>query len=421
MLNKISSKETVIAVIGMGYVGLSLLEVFGKEGFPIIGLDCDTEKVENLKKGESSMGFLPLDDLFPLIKSEKFIPTTDASVLKDADIIIVSVPTTLDEHKQPDFGPLRIVFKEVADYLKKGQLIILQSTTYPGTTEEEFLPLISGKYEVGKEVFLGYVPEISDIGNPNHTFRSVPRILSGVTPKCLELVEHLYKTIGCQTYCCSNTRVAEAAKIYQNTYRLVNVSFANEMKILFDRMGMDVWEVIEAAATKPFGFTRFDPSPGVGGDCIPIDPFYLTWKAMSTEGPSQMIDTAGHVNDMAPYFVVDKTIEGLGKARKAIVGSKVLLLGVAFKKDVDDPRHSCAIKVLELLKKKGAEVAYHDPFIPYLKEFNLNSVPFDRLGEFDAVVITTDHSQFDWSQVIKNSKLIIDTRHVVKGEKVVRA
>lgn len=421
LATKIISKEAVIAVIGMGYVGLSLLEVFGKEGYPIIGLECDAEKVENLKQGKSTMGFLPLDDLFPLIRYGKFIPTTDPNLLKDADIVIISVPTTLDAHRQPDFEPLRSVFKEVVQTLKQGQLIILQSTTYPGTTEEELLPQISSKMKVGEEVFVGYVPEISDIGNPNHTFCSVPRILAGVTAECSKMIKLLYETIGCQTYVCPSTRVAEAAKIYQNTYRLINISFVNEMKILFDRMGMNIWDVIDAASTKPFGFTRFEPGPGVGGDCIPIDPFYLTWKARVSEGPTQMIDAAGYINDMAPYYVVDKTIEGLAQFGKAIKGARLLLLGVAFKKDVDDPRHSSAVKVLELVQHRGAQVEYNDPFIPYLKQFNLNSVSLERLGEFDAVVIGVDHTQYKWDKILKNSQLVIDTRNVVRGDKVVRA
>lgn len=367
------------------------------------------------------MSFLPLEALFPLIKQGKFIPTTDPNLLKDADIVVISVPTTLDGHRQPDFEPLRVVFKEVADNAKVGQLIILQSTTYPGTTEEELLPQIERLFKVGEEIYIGYVPEISDIGNPNHTFRSVPRILAGVTPACTHMIDLLYKTIGCKTYICPSTDVAEAAKIYQNTYRLVNISFVNEMKILFDRLGINIWDVIEAASTKPFGFTRFDPSPGVGGDCIPVDPFYLTWKARECEAPTQMIDIAGYINDMIPYYVVEKTLEALALQQKAINGAKVLVLGVAFKKDVDDPRHSSSVRVLELLQQRGAKVSYNDPYIPSLKHLNLQSVSLESISSYDVVVIATDHSDYQWDKISKEAKQIVDTRHVVQGKKVVRA
>lgn len=418
---KIRSKEALIAVIGMGYVGLSLLEVFGTEGFPIIGLECDAQKVEQFKQGANPMGFLPLEHLFPLYKEGKFTPTCDPAILSSADIIVISVPTTLDKHQQPDFVPLRTVFQEVADYAQMGQLIILQSTTYPGTTEEELLPKVSERFKVGEELFVGYVPEISDIGNPNHTFQSVPRILGGVSDKCTKMIKLLYETIGCTTYVCKNTRIAEAAKIYQNTYRLINISFVNEMKVLFDRLDMDVWDVINAAATKPFGFTRFDPSPGIGGDCIPADPFYLTWKAKAYEAPTQMIDIAGHVNDAAPYYVVEKITNALASHGKSMNGAKLLLLGVAFKKNVDDPRHSSSIKVLDLLKMHGGDVSYNDPFIPHLRVQNMDSIALEKLENYDAVVILTDHSEYDWKLIEQKSRLIIDTRHVVHGNKVVRA
>jgi len=415
---KLANKQATIGVVGMGYVGLSLLEVFGKEGFKIVGYDCDCEKVKKLKQGCSTMSFMPLDHLWPLMHQGCFIPSDCPSILNQADVVVICVPTTLGEHGEPCLEPLRSTFDVVAGCLQKDQLIILQSTTYPGTTMEELLPALekTGKC-VGKDFFLGYVPEISDIGNPDYSFTAVPRIVSGVTPCCLTFVEQLYQQAGCKTVPVSCTQVAEAAKVYQNTYRLINIAWVNEMKMLFDQMGLDVWEVIDAAATKPFGFTRFNPGPGIGGDCIPVDPFYLTWKAKECGAPTGMIQMAGCVNDKTPDFVVSKVVEGLNECGRALKGAKVLVLGLGFKKDVDDLRHSASLKILRALCRKQAYVCYHDPYISKISNPNMCSIDlqYKKLKEYDAVVIATDHSSYDWKQIVENSCLVVDTHRVAAG------
>ena len=277
---KISSDKAVIGLIGMGFIGLSLLEVFGDKGFPLVGFDVSASRVAMLKKAEAYYNFMPVQKMHGWIEKKQFTPSSDPAILDQADVIIISVPTSLDHHRLPDLTSLQSAFKTAASHLKKGQLIVLQSTTYPSTTEKEFLPILEKTgLQVGKDFFLAYVPEISDPGNPKYSFTNVPRIVSGVTPACLNMVELLYKKIGCKIVPCPSPSVAEAAKILQNTYRLVNISLMNEMKIMFDRMGMDIWQVIESAAVKPFGFTPFYPGPGIGGDCIPVVPCYLSWKA----------------------------------------------------------------------------------------------------------------------------------------------
>lgn len=418
---KIESQEAVIGMIGMGYVGLSLLEVFGIKGFPLVGYDSNPKKVEKLLAGESTMNFLPLEGLFSHMKKGLFTPSSDPDILKAADILVMCVPTSLDHNKIPDFSCLRRAFQTAKSYLKPGQLIILQSTTYPGTTEEELLPLLETTgLQVGRDFYLAYVPEISDIGNPNYSFTEVPRIVSGMTKECLDVVTMLYQNIGCKVIPVPSTKVAEAAKIMQNTYRLVNISLVNEMKIMFDRMGVDVWEVIEAAATKPFGFSPFYPSPGVGGDCIPIVPYYLIWKAKETDGPSSLIELAGAVNDTIPYYVVDKSIEALSLQGKPVKGARVLVLGVGYKKDVNDLRYSLSLKILSLLKQRMADVHYHDPYVKEL--VNMEKYPhlsmksmelkYPQLKEYDLVVIATDHSTYDWKAVVEHSSLIVDTHNV---------
>ncbi|MFN0065104.1 MAG: nucleotide sugar dehydrogenase [Chlamydiales bacterium] len=431
---KIASQEAVIGVIGLGYIGLQLLDVFGRRGFRLVGYDCDRAKIASLKRGHSMMNFLPLPELFRLQEEGRFRVAANPDILHAADVLFICVPTSLDRHMVPNFSSLRSAFQTVADHLHRDQLVVLQSTTYPGTTEEELLPILEKKGEVGKDYYLAYVPEISDPGNLEYDFTSIPRIVSGVTPQCLEMVKMLYQKIGCQEFPCRSPRVAEAAKIFTNAYRLINISFVNEMKMMFDHMGMDVWEVIEAASSKPFGFTAFYPGPGAGGDCIPVDPNYLVWKAKESAGPVSMIELASNINQVIPHYVVDKVIQGLAKHKQAIQGAQILLLGVGFKKDVNGLQESASLKLLSLLQKEGAAVSYHDPYIAELypserypqMDMKSASLEYEKLGNYDAVVIATDHSIYDVEKIVQYSTVVIDTRNVtakVAGaeKKVVKA
>ncbi len=426
---KIASHQATIGVIGMGYIGLSLLEVFGSKGFPLVGYDSNTERVDKLNECVCPMNFINIDSLFDHLKAGKFEPSSDPTVLKKADVLVISVPTSLDDHSVPDFSSLRKAFRTVSSLIKKDLLIILQSTTYPGTTVEELLPLLEKSgLTVGEDFFLAYAPEISDPGNLDYRFADVPRLVSGVTERCLNLIDSLYRNIGCEVVHCSGPNVAEAAKIFQNTYRLINISFVNEMKMMFDRMGMDVWEVINAASSKPFGFTPFYPSRGVGGDCIPVDPVYLIWKAKSTQGPTSLIEIAENINEMMPHFVVEKVVSSLNHVGKSMKDAKVLLLGVGFKKDVDSLQQSASLKILSLLKSHEADVSYQDPLVDELHGLKMKSVPLDypSFSNYDAIVIATDHSVYDWKQIVQHSSLIIDTCNATAQipdakEKVVKA
>lgn len=432
---KIDSKSAVIGVIGMGYIGLSLLEAFGQAGFPLLGYDSNHKRVAMLKKGESYLNFLDLKSLLPLVGLNRFKPSDKPQVLEEADIIVISVSTSLDCHQVPNLTNLKIAFQTVKEYLKKGQLIVLQSSTYPGTTEEELLPLLEQTgLKAGQDFYLAHVPEVADIGNPNFSFTQVPRIVSGITPQCMEMAKILYEKIGCKTVPCSSTRVAEAAKILQNSFRLVNISFINEAKVMFDTMGIDVWEVITAALSKPFGIMPFYPGPGIGGDCIPIVPFYLSWKAKQTGGPATMIEQAGRIDAMMPMYVYNKIIQALNKNNKTMNHAKILILGVAYKRNVNDVRESAALKLIPLLKNGLAMVDYHDPYvksihgIPEDPHLHLKSIELDygMLHLYDAVVIVTDHSDYDWDKIVSESQVVVDCRNAtaaVKGhrKKIVKA
>jgi len=422
--DKIKAKQATVGVIGLGYIGLSLLEAFGQKGFSLIGHDHDEKRVGMLKKGEAYYNFLPSSRFYPWIQSGQFTVSTDPSVLEKADVIIVSVSTSLDRHRLPNISSIHKAFETLSKHIKKGQLIVLQSTTYPGTTEKEIIPLLEkSNLKVGKDYSLAYVPEISDPGNSEYVFTKVPRIIGGITPTCLELASALYQSIGCTTVPCSSTQVAEAAKILQNTYRLVNISLINEMKIMFDRMNIDVWEVIEAAATKPFGYEAFYPGPGVGGDCIPVVPAFLSWEAQETDGPTSIMDLAGSVNVSIPYYVVSKVGEILNQHQKSFSESKILVLGVGYKKDLNDIRESASLKLIHLLQQKSPNVSYHDPYVPHVSgvplypDMNLNSIELssESLSEYDVVVIATDHTSYDWTQIAEKSQLIVDTHNVMKG------
>ena len=430
--NKIKNKKSIIGVIGMGYVGLPLVKTFLNKRFGVVGFDIDEKKVLMLNKGKSYIKHVTAEELKGFLNKKKFQATADFAALERVDVIIICVPTPLDAHNNPDLSFVLKTAETISKKLRKGQLVILESTTYPGTTEEEILPLLeAGGLKVGKDFFLAYSPERENPGDKVHTTETIPKVVGGVTPECSRIAKALYDQIIKKTVPVSSPKVAEATKIMENVFRSVNIAMVNEMKMIFDRMGIDVWEVIQAASTKPFGFMPFFPGPGYGGHCIPVDPFYLAWKAKEVDQPTKFIELAGEINIFMPYYVVTKTIEALNENGKSIKGAKILILGLAYKEDIDDQRESPSLKIISLLKKHGAEVSYNDPYVPQASGYRdypglvLESVELTGsiLKASDAVVIVTAHSDYDFDWIAKNASLIIDTRNAIKKKmkKVVKA
>jgi UDP-N-acetyl-D-glucosamine dehydrogenase len=425
--NKIIQREAVIGIVGLGYVGLPLAREFLNNNFRVLGFDIDVKKIAAINSGQSYVHHIPSDFIAQYMQSGALVSTQDFSRLREADAILICVPTPLGKHDEPDLSYVLNTSKAIAATLRVGQLIVLESTTYPGTTEEEVLPLLAKTgLQVGKDFYLGYSPEREDPGNNQFFTAKIPKVVSGVTESCLKMIKTLYDQIMERTVTVSSTRVAEATKLLENIYRAVNIALVNELKLVFDRMGIDVWEVIEAAKTKPFGFQPFYPGPGLGGHCIPIDPFYLTWKARENEVHTRFIELAGEINTSMPYYVVQKTVKALNGDHKPINGAKILLLGMAYKADVDDIRESPALKIMELLIKEGAEVDYNDPHIPALTpmrkyNFSARSVALtpDTLSSYDAVIVLTNHSCYDYDLIRNNAKIIIDTRNAfgLKGQR----
>ena len=425
LIQRINKKEVTVGIIGMGYVGLPLVLRFCEEGFQILGFDVDSKKVTALKKGKSYLKSIPSSRISQFIRSKLLDVTDDFSRLDEPDSILICVPTPLTEKMEPDLQYIEKTTDAVRDRLRKGQLIVLESTSYPGTTEELILPrLESTGLKVGKDFFLAYSPEREDPGNKRFTTQQIPKVVAGITPSCHKATVSLYRQIIKKVIPVSSPRVAELTKLLENIYRSVNIALVNELKMLADRMGIDIWEVIEAASTKPFGFSPFYPGPGMGGHCIPIDPFYLSWKAKEYDFTTRFIQLAGEINVSIPYYVVSKVSDALNERGKSIRGAKILILGAAYKKDVDDARESPALAIMDLLQKKGATILYHDPYIPILPpfrkyQFKLKSSPLTErlLRRMDAVVVVTDHSQIDYPWVAKHAPLIIDTRNVTKNMK----
>ncbi len=425
LLKKIKNKKAQIGIIGLGYVGLPLVREFLNKDFKVVGFDIDEKKVIKINASESYIKHIDSEFIKKYVSSHSFSATTDFSKLEEVDVIIICVPTPVGKHYEPDLFFVINSAKTIAQYLRKGQLVILESTTYPGTTEEELLPILSQTgLKVGEDFFLGYSPEREDPGNKKFSTSTIPKVVSGVTENCLALVDALYSHIVVKTVVVSSPKVAEATKILENTYRAVNIALVNELKIIFEKMGIDVWEVIEAAKTKPFGFQAFYPGPGLGGHCIPIDPFYLTWKAKEYDIHIRFIELAGEVNTSMPYYVVEKTIRALNAHNVPIKGAKILLVGIAYKPEVDDMRESPALKIMALLEQEGSVVDYHDPYIPVLPktrkyQFEKSSVLLtaQNIAQYDAVVITTNHSNVDYQLIAEKAKLIIDTRNAlnIKG------
>ncbi len=429
---KIGDRSAKVGIIGLGYVGLPLVLRFCEEGFNVIGFDIDPEKVKSLNEGESYVRHIPSEKIAFLIKKNPppFSATTDMSRLSEVDAIIICVPTPLTDKREPDLRYVESTAKDIAQSLRSGQLISLESTTYPGTTEEVLLPLFEKRgLKVGEEFFLIFSPEREDPGRKDYTTKNTPKVVGGVTQRCLEIGVALYSKIVDKVIAVSSPKAAEMTKLLENIYRSVNIALVNELKMLCHRMGIDIWEVIETAKTKPFGFEAFYPGPGLGGHCIPVDPFYLTWKAREYDFTTRFIELAGEINTNMPYYVIQKTMEALNDRGKTLKTAKVLVLGMAYKKDVDDMRESPSLELVRLLKGKGAIVDYNDPFIPvavsHRKGFKMTSTELTEkvLKGYDCVLIATNHSIYDYKWIVENSALVIDTRNAtagIKSDKVVK-
>ena len=422
-------------MIGLGYVGLPLAIRFSEEGFKVIGFDIDKEKVELLNKGKSYIKHIKEDNIAAM-SNNGFTATTEFDEITNEDVIIICVPTPLGVHNEPDLSYIHGTLDNIKPHLKEDQLLILESTTYPGTTEEILVPFIenihetssmihdTSKFTLGVNFFLGYSPEREDPGNKNYTTKTIPKVVSGVTDNCLELTKALYDQIVDQTVPVSSPKVAEMTKIMENIHRAVNIGLVNELKMVADKMDIDIYEVINAAATKPFGFTPYYPGPGLGGHCIPIDPFYLTWKAKEIGMNTRFIELAGEINTAMPHYVVQKAGEALNSVGKAINGSKILVLGLAYKKNVDDTRESPSLMIMDILMKKRANVSYSDPYLPKTPEirkynFDLTSIELttENIQQFDLVLLVTDHDNFDYGLIEKEAKLIVDSRGKMKPDK----
>jgi UDP-N-acetyl-D-glucosamine dehydrogenase len=420
---RLKARTAAVGVVGLGYVGLPLAEAFAASGFTVRGFDIDGAKVARLNRGESYIRHIPAERVAELLKTGRFRATADPEVFAELDVVVICVPTPLTEAREPDLTFIIATGKVLARYLRPGQLVVLESTTYPGTTEELLQPILEESgLKAGHDFFLAFSPEREDPGNPKHSTRTIPKVVGGVNPASRELAQEFYAAVVKQVVPVSSTRVAEACKILENTYRAVNIALVNELKVVFDAMGIDVWEVIAAAKSKPFGFQAFYPGPGLGGHCIPIDPFYLTWAARRVGVNTKFIELAGEVNTQMPSHVLQRVVAALNDHGKPLKGSSVCVLGVAYKKNVDDPRESPAFEILEALEAKGAVVAYHDPYIPALPAMRhhtirLTSQPLtaEFLAAQDCVVIVTDHDGVDYGLVVAHSRLVVDTRNATAG------
>jgi UDP-N-acetyl-D-glucosamine dehydrogenase len=434
LLEKIRKREARVGVVGLGYVGLPLGMAFAEAGFPVTGLDIDRRKVDAVNRGESYIRHIASEPLRAVTQGGRFSATTDFARVGELDCVIICVPTPLTAAREPDMSYIVSTGESLSPHVRRDQLFVLESTTYPGTTDEVLKPLLErGGLKAGADFHLAFSPEREDPGNARFNTKTIPKIVGGHTPRCLEIAQTLYGSALSDTVAVSSTRVAELAKLLENIFRGVNIALVNELKMLCDRMGIDVWEVIQAASTKPFGFMPFYPGPGLGGHCIPIDPFYLTWKAREFEFQTKFIELAGEINTAMPHYVVERTMDALNTHKKSLNGSRLLVLGAAYKKDVDDMRESPALRVMALLSQRGAAVEYHDPFVPRIEPGHgvakpMTSTPLEMatLGAYDAVLILTDHSSIDYGAVVNAARLVIDTRNatrkVVRGrEKIVKA
>ena len=419
---KILNRKVKVGIIGLGYVGLPLAINFSKGGFKVYGIDIDKDRVSRLNSGTSYILDVPSSDIKAALKDKTLMATTDFSAIKYLDAVIICVPTPLYKTKEPDVSYIVSAVEHIKKYMKKGQIVVLESTTYPGTTEEVMLPILeSTGLKEGKDFYLAFSPERIDPSNKKYHTKNTPKIIGGISRQSTEIAKLLYEQVIDTIISVSSSKVAEMVKLLENTFRIVNIGMVNELMLMCDRLGIDVWEVIDAAKTKPYGFMPFYPGPGVGGHCIPVDPIYLSWKARMHGFEARFIDLSSHVNSQMPYYVVDKITEGLNCYGKPLRCAKVLVIGVAYKKDVKDLRESPALEIVDILMKKGALVSYYDPYLPYLKIHNINlkGVKFNKAAfkDSDCVVIITDHSNVDYKFIAENSKLVVDTRNVLKDIK----
>ncbi len=438
-LDRLKARTARIGVIGLGYVGLPLSLLLADAGFRVTGFDIDTRKVEDLQAGRSYIYRIPAEEI-QQAKTQGFAATSDFAGLRDQDAIILCVPTPLTGHREPDLSYIEATGRAVAPWLQDGQLIVLESTTYPGTTQDVLIPLLEAGNGAhlkahtnadpaeGPFFYVAFSPEREDPGNTDVARRDIPKVVGGHDTVAAEMAATLYEAIFTRAVRVSTTQAAEMTKLLENIYRCVNIALVNELKVLSLRMGIDIWEVIAAAATKPFGFHAFYPGPGLGGHCIPIDPFYLSWKAKEYDFNTRFIELAGEVNEAMPEFVVQQVAKALNTHKKPLNGSRVLMLGMSYKKDIDDLRESPSLTIIELLRKEGAEVLYNDPYHPTVgrgRHYNLNmsSTPLENLGQYDCVLIVTDHSDYDYPRIVQEAQLVVDSRNATKGlsaENIVR-
>src|SRR5277367_1926255 len=430
LISKVQERQARIGIIGLGYVGLPLALLYSEQKFRVTGFDIDARKVDTIAKGGSYIYRIAAEEI-QAARTQGFSATSDYSQIAEMDVIIICVPTPLNEYHEPDLSYITGTTHSIAPHLRAGQLVVLESTTYPGTTEEVMVPILEKENPsglkaardgapTGKEFLVAFSPEREDPGNTTVARRDIPKVVGGLNAQASELACALYGTIFNRTVPVSSPSVAEMTKLLENIYRCVNIALVNELKMLCLRMGIDIWEVIAAASTKPFGFHPFYPGPGLGGHCIPVDPFYLSWKAKEFDFHTRFIELAGEINLLMPYHVVTSAATALNERRKSLNGSKVLILGVAYKKDIDDLRESPSLTIIELLQKQGAEVSYNDPYLPFVGrgrkyDLQMKSVSLDNLGDYDCVLIVTDHSDYNYRQIVREAKLVVDSRNATKG------
>jgi UDP-N-acetyl-D-glucosamine dehydrogenase len=427
LTEKISNRSARVGIVGLGYVGLPLAVEFAKAGFSVTGIDAIESKVARINAGDSYVQDVDSKAVSSLVEAGKLRATTDFSVVAELDTLNICVPTPLRKTKDPDMSFIVSACQEIAKYFRPGSLVILESTTYPGTTEELVLPILTGSgLQAGRDFFLCFSPERVDPGNPDFQTRNIPKVVGGVTPACTQMGTLFYSQALQTVVPVSSTQVAEMVKLLENTFRMINIGLVNEMAMMCTRMGIDIWEVIDAAATKPFGFMPFYPGPGLGGHCIPIDPFYLSWKSKQAGIEARFIELAGNINGQMPHFVVDKVQNALNDHGKAVKGSKIHVLGVAYKRDIEDVRESPALDIMHLLKRRGADITFSDPYVPSVRiegEIYFSSDLLGSLQGADCVVIVTDHSSVDYAVVVNEARLIVDTRNALRGiasQKIVR-